>query len=50
MYLHDLVHLIIDNVPSLPEVHGVDNFVIPVLFITIQIFRLTSVTAVVEDQ
>ena len=35
MYSHDLVHLIVNNVPSLPKVHRVDNFIVSVFFVTI---------------
>jgi hypothetical protein len=44
------VHLIIDNVSSLPEVHGVDNLIVSILFITVKILGLTTVATVMEDQ
>lgn len=47
---HDGVHLIINNVSDLSEIDRVDDFIVTVVLVAIQIFRLTSVARVVEKQ
>jgi hypothetical protein len=41
---HDSVHFIVDNMACGAEVDGVDDFVVAVVFIAIQIFRLSSMS------
>jgi hypothetical protein len=36
------MHLVIDNVTDLSEIDRVDDFIIPILFVAIKIFGLTS--------
>jgi len=43
---HNSVHLVVDNVADLSKINRVDDFIIPVLFIAIKIFCLTSVACV----
>lgn len=40
--LHDPMHFIVYDVTSGPEVDWIDDFIVAILFITIKIFRLTS--------
>jgi hypothetical protein len=43
---HDSVHLVVDNVTNLSKVDRVDDFIIPILLVTIKVFSLTTVTCV----
>lgn len=36
------MHFIVHDVTGGPEVHWIDDFIVAILFITIKIFRLTS--------
>lgn len=47
---HDPVHLVVNNVPDLSEVYRVDDLIVAVLFIAIQIGRLTTMARVVEKE
>jgi hypothetical protein len=38
------VHLVVGDVPSLPEVDGIDDLVIPVLLVAVEVFCLPTVT------
>jgi hypothetical protein len=40
------VHLVVDNVTDLSEIDRVDDFIIPILFIAIKIFGLTSMACI----
>jgi hypothetical protein len=40
------VHLVIDDMPDLAEIHGIDDLVVPILFVPIEIFRLTAMPCV----
>jgi hypothetical protein len=42
------VHLVVDNVADLSKINRVDDFIIPVLFIAVKIFCLTSVACVLS--
>ena len=41
---HDAMHFIIHNVSSHSEIDWIDDFIVSVLFITIQIFGLSAMT------
>ena len=38
------MHLIVDYVPDLPKVNGVNNFVVSVFFIPVQVLGLAAMT------
>lgn len=40
---HDAVHLVVCDVPDLPEVDGVDDFVVAVVFVAVEVFGLSAV-------
>ena len=44
------MHLVIYDVSSLPEVDRVDDFIVAILFISIQILCLASVSRVMEEE
>jgi hypothetical protein len=44
------VHLVVDDVPGCPEVNGVNDLVVAVIFIAIEVGRLTAVAGVVEKE
>lgn len=44
------MHLVIHDMSGLPEVDRVDDFVVPILFVAVQILRLPAVTGVVEEE
>jgi hypothetical protein len=41
---HDAVHLVVDDVAHLPEVDGVDDFVVAVGLVAVEVFRLSAVS------
>lgn len=44
------MHLIVHNMPDLPKVDRVYDFIVSILFITVQILSLASVTRVMEKE
>jgi hypothetical protein len=44
------MHLIVDNVTGLPEIDGVDDFIVSVIFIAVQIGCLTTMTYSLSDR
>jgi hypothetical protein len=46
--LHDAMHLIIDNVSRRPEIDGVDDLVVAVIFVTVQILSLSTMSYVLR--
>lgn len=47
---HDPVHLIVDNVAGSPEIDRVDNFVVSVVFVTVEVRRLSTVSCYCQPQ
>jgi hypothetical protein len=45
---HDSVHLVIDNVSDLAEIHRIDDLIVPVLLIPVEIFGLAPVPYVMS--
>ena len=41
---HDAVHLVVDDVADLPEVHGVDDLVVAVGFVAVEVLGLSAVS------
>lgn len=48
--LHNTMHLVIYYMTGLPKVDRVDNFIVTILFVSVQILRLATVTGIVEEQ
>jgi len=42
--VHYIVHFVIDNVSYRPKIDGVDDFVVAIVFITIKVWSLTTMT------
>jgi hypothetical protein len=37
------MHLVVDNMSHLPEVNGIDDFIVPILLISIEVLCLAAV-------
>ena len=44
------MHLVVYYVAGLPKVDWVDDFVVTILFVTVQIFRLTAMPRVMKEE
>lgn len=41
---HDAMHFVVDDVTSLSEIDRIDDFVVPIVFVAIEILRLAAMT------
>ena len=48
--LHNAVHLVIYYMTCLPEVNGVYDFVVAIVFVSVQIRSLPAMTGIVEEE